>query len=167
MKHFVDVGIDSITYLPHPSDPNRMESVIKYHSSFSLESVRTHSKHFITLWDGYDRSNDRAATECLLSSLERTLYEKIEKKVRDGDTFVIVWMRLMGTIQLTSYEHFENLKKRIKGRRITQYAGQDVSALCKDFKVDANVLTLAGAYKHTLTLNMVKILLEGRGDDKQ
>jgi hypothetical protein len=65
LKHFVDVGIDTITYLPHPSDPDRMESIIKYHASFFLEIVMEHVGNLQPLWDGFDRSNDKAATECL------------------------------------------------------------------------------------------------------
>jgi hypothetical protein len=131
LKHFVDVGIDTITYLPHPSDPDRMESVIKYHASFSLETVTEHVGNLQPLWDGFDRSNDKAATECLLASLETTLYETIEKKVREDDTFTMVWMRFMATIQSTSYDHFETLKTS------EQHQGPQHHAVCGPRRVSS------------------------------
>jgi hypothetical protein len=35
-KHLVKHGLDTITYLPSPSDPNQMMSVVKDYPKFSM-----------------------------------------------------------------------------------------------------------------------------------
>jgi len=92
MKHFKDASMDTITYLPHPKDFQKMVSVITHHSSFSIYCLRTHSADYMNLYDVYDQMNDKAAKECLLVSLANDLGTMVKKKCLDMDTFVIVWM---------------------------------------------------------------------------
>jgi hypothetical protein len=73
-------------------------------------------------------------------------------------------MILLQTIQSTLVEVYELLKKSIKDRKPTQYAGQNLSKLAEDFRDDAKKLTIAGFYDHGLTLTMLKIFLEAGGD---
>jgi hypothetical protein len=47
-----------------------------------------------------------------------------------------------------------------------QYAGQNLSKLAEDFRDDAKKLTIAGFYDQRLTLTMLKIFLEARGDGR-
>jgi hypothetical protein len=75
-------------------------------------------------------------------------------------------MILLQTIQSTSVEVYELLKKSIKDHKPTQYAGQNLSKLVEDFRDDAKKLTIAGFYDHGLTLTMLKIFLEAGGDGR-
>jgi hypothetical protein len=61
-------------------------------------------------------------------------------------------MILLQTIQSTSVEVYELLKKSIKDRKPTQYAGQNLYKLPEDFRDDAKKLTIARFYDHGLTL---------------
>ena len=81
------------------------------------------------LYDQYDDANDRTAITCLLDSLAPGLANTIEKKRLESDSFAVVWMILLQTIQSTSVEVYELLKKSIKDRKPTQYAGQNLSKL--------------------------------------
>jgi len=63
MKHLKDTGMDSITYMPDPEDPNKMISVVVDHSRFTIESVRAHSQVQVPLYDEYDSMNDSAAQD--------------------------------------------------------------------------------------------------------
>jgi len=166
MKHFKDTGMDTITYLPHPKDSTDMVSVITHHSSFSIDSVRDHSAVYKPKYDEYDQMNDNAAKECLLASLEGDLSTTIQKKCLETDSFVIVWMLLLQTCQSTDYEVYNNLKIQIKSRKASQYSGQDLTMLAEDFRDDAKVLSVAGFYDHSLTLDMLKIFLEAGGEGK-
>jgi hypothetical protein len=39
LKKLQDTGLDTITYMPHPKDPNDMVSILQYYSSFTLDTV--------------------------------------------------------------------------------------------------------------------------------
>jgi len=158
--------MDTITYLPHPKDSTDMVSVITHHSSFSIDCVRDHSAVYEPKYDEYDQMNDNAAKECLLLSLESDLSTTIQKKCLETDTFVIIWMLLLQTCQLTDYEVYNNLKIQIKSHKVSQYSGQDLTMLAEDFRDDAKVLLVAGFYDHSLTLDMLKIFLEAGGEGK-
>ena len=120
MDHLTDTGMDSISYLPDPKDATKMISVITSHSRFTISSVRTHSGTLEPLFDDYDRMNDKAAKRFLLDSLSKELGALIKKKTQDDDTFVIVWMLILQSIQSTSIEVFEEIKNRIKSRHPSQ-----------------------------------------------
>ncbi|KAI2499450.1 hypothetical protein MHU86_15034 [Fragilaria crotonensis] len=81
---------------------------------------------------------------------------KIKEKMDDDDSFHVVWLQLIKTIQSTSIERFEDLKAAIKARHPSQYAGENLEALAADYRKDARELTTAGQYDHNLTLTMLK-----------
>jgi hypothetical protein len=164
LKKLQDTGLDTITYMPHPKDPKDMVSVLQYYASFTLDTVREHAKRLVPLYDQYDDANNRTATMCLLDSLAPGLANTIEKKRLESDSFAVMWMILLQTIQSTSVEVYELLKKSIKDRKPKQYAGQNLSKLAEDFRDDAKKLTIARFYDHGLTLTMMKIFLEAGGD---
>jgi hypothetical protein len=143
LKKLQDTGLDTITYMPHPKDPKDMVSILQYYASFTLDTVREHAKRLVPLYDQYDDANDRTAIICLLDSLAPGLANTIEKKCLESDSFAVVWMILLQTIQSTSVEVYELLKKPIKDRKPTQYAGQNLSKLAEDFRDDAKKLTIA------------------------
>jgi hypothetical protein len=104
------------------------------------------------------------AITCRLDSLAPRLANTIEKKHLKSDSFAVVWMILLQTIQSTSVEVYELLKKSIKDHKPTQYAGQNLSKLAEDFRDDAKKLTIARFYDHGVTLAMLKIFLEAGGN---
>jgi hypothetical protein len=118
------------------------------------------------LYDQYDDTNDRMAITCILDSLVPRLANTIKKKHVESDSFAVVWMILLQTIQSTSVEVYELLKKSIKDHKPTQYARQNLSKLAEDFRDDAKKLRIAGFYDHGLTLTMLKIFLEAGGDGR-
>jgi hypothetical protein len=143
-----------------------MISVVKSHPRFTLSSVRVHSKTFKTLFDEYDRMNDKAAKLFLVNSLSTELGALITKKMETDDTFTVVWMLILQSIQSTSIEKYEKIKSRIKARDPSSYAGQNLATLGEHFIDDATLLEIAGQYDHNLTLHMVKIFLTAGGEGK-
>jgi hypothetical protein len=127
-------GMDTIMYMPHPKDPKDMVSVLQYYASFSLDTVQEHAKCLVPLYDQYDNTNDRMAIMCLLDSLVSRLANTIEKKHLELDSFAVVGMILLQTIQSTLVEVYELLKKSIKDCKPTQYEGQNLSKLAEDFR---------------------------------
>ena len=141
-----------------------MVSVVMHHSNFSIQTVREHSKNYTPLYDLYNKANDKAAKECLIASLEAKLSTSVKKTSHDTDSFTVVWMLLLQLVQSSSFEVYDNLKDRIKGHKVMQYHGKDLSLLANDFHNDAKILTVAGFYDHSLMLNMLKTFHDSGGD---
>jgi hypothetical protein len=87
----------------------------------------------------------------------------IKKKTQDDDTFVIVWMLILQSIQSTSIEVFEEIKNRIKARHPSQYCGKNLAKLGEHFVDDARLLESSGQYDHNLMLHMVKMFVQAGG----
>jgi hypothetical protein len=157
-------GLDSITYLPHPTDPNEVLSVITDHGRYSLLEVRDLAKEFTSKWDKYDKQNDFYATSMLLSSLHPDLKADIRRKLSQDDPFTVLWMILIEKIQSTSTNRWALVKKRLEARKVTDYAGQNVEMLAHDFVEDGKELEIVNQYDHNLTKIMLKAFIQAGGD---
>ncbi|KAI2488972.1 hypothetical protein MHU86_25624 [Fragilaria crotonensis] len=127
--HLTDCGMDSIAYLPDPENKLLMTNVVKSHSRYTIQTAKALSAEQLMY-----KSNDRAAVKFVLSSLSPALMSKIQEKTEDSDSFHIVWLQLIKTIQSTSIERFEDLKAAIKARHPSQYAGENLKLLASDFR---------------------------------
>ena len=161
--HLTDCGMDTITYLPDPENKLLMTNVVKSHSRYTVQTAKTLCAPQLALYDKYDKNNDRAAINYVLSSLSPALMSKIKEKTEDTDPFHVIWLQFIKTIQSTSIERFEDLKATIKARHPSQYSGENLESLAADFRRDARELTTAGQYDHNLTLSMLKIFLLAGG----
>ncbi|KAI2508103.1 hypothetical protein MHU86_6276 [Fragilaria crotonensis] len=124
------------------------------------------------LWDGYHRLSPDPESSSVMTNVVRSHSATpsrqqrlsapsrffIKEKMDDDDSFHVVWLQLIKTIQSTSIERFEDLKAAIKARHPSQYAGEN-QALAADYRKDARELTTAGQYDHNLTLTMLKTFL--------
>ena len=140
-----------------------MANVVRSHSRYTVATAKTLSSLQLLRYNKYNKTNDLAATKFLLSSLDPALMSKIKEKTEDDDSFHVVWLQLIKTIQSTSIERFEDLKAAIKARHPSQYAGENLEALAADYRKDARELTTAGQYDHNLTLTMLKTFLLAGG----
>ena len=166
-KHLRDTGMDTIAYLPDPEDPTTMNDVVNNHARYTLDSGRKLSHELLSNYNVYDLTNDRAAKDFLLDSLEPSLRQRVDEKVDDDDSLHVVWLTFIKAIQSTSIERFEELKAKIKRRLPAQYPGENLESLAYDFRKDAKELTTAGQYDHNLTMTMLKIfLLAGGGNNE-
>ena len=161
--HLVVTGMDSIAYLPDPTDKTKVSNVVKSHSRYTVQSAKTLIQGQVELYDKYDKTNDKAARTYLLASLTPLLSNKVSEKLDDADPFPIVWLQFLKAIQSTSIERFEDLKTSIKLRLPSQYPGENLEQLAAQFRKDALELTTAGQYDHNLTLSMMKIFLLAGG----
>ena len=88
---------------------------------------------------------------------------KIKEKTEDNNSFHVVWLLFIKTIQSTLIEHFKHLKAAIKACHQSQYAGENLEAPAADYRKDARELTTAGQYDHNRTLTMLKTFLLAGG----
>lgn len=163
----VDCGLDSVTYVADPIDPDRMSCIIHEHTRFSLERVEAAMATQVKEYDSYDRMNDAEMTHLLMNSLEQDLAKELRDIRHDSDSFPVVWMHLIKFIRSVSIDRYEHLKARIKSRKPSQYPGQDMSQLASAFRLDAKELEIAGQYDHNLTLHMLDAFLEGGGSGNE
>ena len=166
-EHLTDTGMDSIAYLPDPTDGTKMTDVVNSHSRYTVQSAQTLVKAQLVKYDPYDKTNDKAARTYLLASLTATLCSKVKDKLEATDPFPIVWLKFLKSIQSTSIERFEDLKTSIKLRLPSQYSGENLEQLSAQFRRDALELTTAGQYDHNLTLSMMKIFLLAGGSGNE
>jgi hypothetical protein len=70
------------------------------------------------------------------------------RKLDDSDSFPVVWLQFLKSIQPTSIEMFKDLKAIIKVRLPSQYSGENLEQLAAHFRKDASELTTANQYDH-------------------
>jgi hypothetical protein len=167
LEKLEDCGMDTIAYLPAPDDPTQMISVVSNHSRFTLEWATNASEPLQTQFDDYDKANDKSAKVFLLDSLSKDLKEHLKLSLEPTFPFVVVWMRLVRLVTSTSVVKWETIKTSIRARLPSQYPGEDIILLSRDFQKDALQLTVAGHYDHHLTSDMLRIFLLSGGQSTQ
>ena len=92
-KHLTSHGLDTISYLRDPIDSSKVLDVIRNHARFSsnLKNAKVLSTIFSERFDEQDQSNDSAAKAFLLDSLEFKFSQVLERKIKDDDSFAMVW----------------------------------------------------------------------------
>ena len=159
--------MDTIAYLPSTKDPQEMVSIVQYYSQYSLNTTREHYKAAKAKFDHYDVNNDAAARDFLLDSLEPKLCDMVSKKLKDNDSFLVTWLQLIKSIQMTNTKHYETLKEQGKACCPSQNPGQNVTTLASTFHAYAHELNNAYAYDHNLTLMMLETFLLAGGNDNE
>ena len=162
---FEEIGVDTITYLPDPADPENTMSVLSDHAKLTKDEGIALSKTISSKFDSLDWENNGAATSVLLNSLDTKLYEKLIKNRNPDDTFVITWYRLVDLLYPHSISTFEEYKNVIRKRLATDYAGQDIEELCSDFENDAKKCSYH--YDDELTMVMLETIMTAGGDSNE
>jgi hypothetical protein len=163
-NHLVDTaGMDSIAFVPDPTNNAKMTNVVKSHARYTVQSAQQLIEKQLENYDKYDKTTDKAARTYLLASLTPLLSNKIVKELDDSNPFPIVWLQFLKAFQSTSIEGFEDQKLSIKLHLPSQYPGENLEQLAAQFRKDALELTTAGQYDHNLTLSMMKVFLLARG----
>ena len=159
--------MDTIAYLPSTKDPQEMVSIVQYYSQYSLKTTREHYKATKAKFDHYNVNNDVATCDFLLDLLEPKLRDMVSEKLEDNDGFLVTWLQLIMSIQMTNIEHYETLKEQVKACRPSQFPGQNVTTLASTFCIYARELNNAYAYDHNLTLTMLETFLLAGGNDNK
>ena len=120
--HLTDTGMDSIAYLPDPTDEGKMTNVVnKSHAPrYTVQSAQALIQKQLAMYDKYDKTNDKAARAYLLATLAVTLGNKVAEKLEDSDPFPILWLQFLIAIQSTSIKQFEDFTSSIKLRLPSQ-----------------------------------------------
>ena len=110
-----------------------MYNVVEDYPCFSLDIARILVKTQLAQYDEYDFSNDQCARELLCNSISQDLLVDLCSRIKDDDPFPMVWMILLGIIRPCGVTRFETLKESIRSRSISQYPGENITLLVKDY----------------------------------
>ena len=162
-----DCGLDTIAYVADPVDAARMTNIVKEHTRFTLESVKTKIAPQLQLYDSYDTTNDSTASKMLLASLATEFHETIFQLIDDSTPFPVVWMEVVHAKRSVSIERYDQLALQIKQQHPSMYAAENMEKMCQVYRKLAQELSTAGQYDHNLTLRMVKTALLAGGKDNE
>ena len=133
-----------------------------YRFSGNLKTTKVAADLFYNRYDKHDLSNDAAAKTFLLDSLEDKFAQVVWRKVKEDDSFPMVWLKLIQLAIAPSLDRWDIIKDKIKSALPTDYPGQNVRSLCQDFGDWGKALQQGGQYDHSLTRVMVKNVLKSK-----
>ena len=120
-KHFTKNGLDTITYIPDPTDGTKVVSVIESHSLFDKKTGTNHAQSVMdTYYDAYDMANVEDAKDFLISSVDDDLEQQIVENCEPDDSFVTYWLQLIHIIKSSSVERYDKIKECIKTCNLSQ-----------------------------------------------
>ena len=157
--------MDTFAYLPSTKDPQQIVNIVQYYSQYSLKTTREHYKAAKVKFDHYNVNMNAAAHDFLLDLLEPKLCDMVSGKLKDYDGFLVTWLQLIKSIQMTNIKNFKSLKEQVKACCPSQFPGQNVTTLVSTFRVYAHEVINAYAYDHNLTLTMLKTFLLAGGNE--
>ena len=160
----VDCGLDIIVYVQDLVEDYKMTNVVLDHVHFMLDSIKIQMKAQEAKYDSYDLANDKTAKEFVLSSLSTDFHQAIGDVMCKEDPFLVLWICIIEKIQSTSVEHFDDIKETIKHLKPSGYAGEILETMMRDYRELAWELTTPGQYDHSLTLMIVKSILDAGGN---
>ena len=167
LKHFERYGMDTITYVEDPAAAQLMVTIIKHHTKFTEETAKAAVNQVKALYDMYDKANIEDAKIFVENSLEKGLAKELEQVSEGVDDFIEYWMLLMELVRAPTTDHFEKVKARMRSRKIQNYAGEDVVAMCNDLTTDYDELHDASMYDQQISLVVLKSIMEGGGKDNE
>ena len=167
-EHFIEHGLDTTTYLMDPTKKKSVVSVLDNHALFNMKDGVEEANDWRTNeFDEYLLGADRDGKKFLLNSLDPYLETQLRAKVRDDDCFTAYWLRLIHIIKSVSVDRFEKIKDRIKSRKLSDYASEDIEQLATDYLKDFKELESAGMYDHNLTMKMLNTIMTAGGDSQE
>ena len=161
--HLQDCGMDTIACVSDPADGTMMRSIVTDHSRHTKDLAKASSDLVVVKFDAADKQNAKGAKAFLLDSLEENLHEKLQERIKEDDSFVIVWMTLIERIQSTSLERFESLKKTIRDRLPSNCPGKNLDLMASDMRRDLRILEKAGQLDCALTHRMIQSFMTAGG----
>ena len=157
--HMKEYGLDTVGYLNNPHTTNEMISVVENHARFTgdLGKAITQSLANKANFDSWDDKHDQEAIKHLLASLDEDILDGLNPYLRrETDTFAVTWLRLVHYLVTTTSSTYDKLKEKIRILRPSNFEGQNIELLSKQFMSIAKELTNAGYYEHSLSTNMIE-----------
>jgi len=89
MEHLEDHGLDTVSYVPDPSNPKEVVSVITDHGRFNLEEGSELANDImITYFDDFDLNNVKDAKKLIYNSVDEDLKKQLNENCPKDTSFV-------------------------------------------------------------------------------
>ena len=162
--HLITHGMDTIAYLQDSTDSSKVINVIDNLSRFTadLKTTKKAADIFYNKFDKHDLSNDSAAKAFLLDSLKDKFATIVIRKIKEEDSFAMVWLKMIKLVVAPSLDRWDIIKDKIKAASPIDYPGQNIRFLCQDYEDWAKTLQQGGQDDHALTRTMVKNVLKSK-----
>ena len=156
-KHLVTYGLDTIAYLPDPSNNNKVANVVIDYPLFvgNLINSLKLAKDTQAKYDEMDNFNFGAATAFLTKSLEDKFSRRLDLHVEPEDSFATTWLRLMKLITSVGPRHYDRLKERVRTCNPTKYEHENITLMAEDIGISIGELESANQYEPALTQSML------------
>jgi hypothetical protein len=157
MDHLETNGMDSITYLLEPSSGERV-SVVENFPRFANHAVDKLHEQDDAKWDEHDLTNDLAAREYLLNSLEAKFKASLQLKIPKNSAFVVYWMTVVKMVRSSALDVYDKIKNKIRERKPSDYnPGENIERMTTDIRADCETLEKANQFDPSL----LSAILEG------
>ena len=166
--HLVKYGLDTMAYLPDPSELKTVLPVVTHHARFTgdINKATTSSINLQKKFDLWDMKHDNEAKSFLLDSIDDDILRGLEPFQKTEDTFAITWLKLVHYLVTTTAKTYDDMKAKLRSKRPQQYSGQNIEQMSSELMIIAKELDNAGYYAHSLTLNIVDSFLNASQDQQ-
>ena len=163
MKHLVKNGLDTVSYVQNPRDPNKVVSMVDQHSLFSREQGIAAGEAVEMHYNAYGHSNSENAATFLLNSIDASLVTQVEEGCGPTDNFVTHWMHLMHATRSVSLDRFNAIKVRFTKRDVRQFEGENIAAAATEYLQDYKELHSAAEFDFNLLSALLEALCREAG----
>ena len=140
-KKMEEHGLDTITYLLHPSvdasavtNTTSVCSMVTHHLWLTMDKVSEATKAQSAKYDKYDQANNMDAKDLLHKSIDADIQDEINLVKEEKTTFVEQWMEVISIIRLPTVNKFEAMKKSIRTPRIDTHQGHNIVKISIDYQ---------------------------------
>ena len=162
-KHLISNGMDTVSYLPSPTDSTQMLSVLENYAHFitDLTKSSTLATSIQSKFDNWDSLNNESAYNFLVNSLDPELLSTLEEThFHIGESFSMTWIRMMKYIITTSTDHFKILIDEIKAMTPLTYPSQNIETMAEDMSKKLKELTDGGYYDPELIVDVISCFMK-------
>ncbi|KAL7562851.1 hypothetical protein ACA910_002468 [Epithemia clementina (nom. ined.)] len=118
----------------------------------------------LPLYDEYNKGNDDACIQCLLSSLDVKLKEELMAETTLDDSFCEIWIELNQIVWSTSVTCFATLRNNICDRDPAKFGPQNIVDMANAHLSDARELQKARQYNpNPTTIYLINFFLHSDG----
>lgn len=162
-KHLTSNGMDTVSYLPSPTDPTKMLSVLENHAHFITDLTKSSNiaTSIQSKFDNWDSLNNESAYKFLVNSLDPDLLSTLEEThFHIGESFAMTWIRMFKYIITTSTDHFKILIDEIKAMTPLTYPSQNIEKMAEEMSKKLKELTDGGYYDPELIVDVISCFMK-------
>ena len=87
-------------------------------------------------FDKYSRANSKDAITLLYNLIDDELEQQLYESTDPEDSFATHWLNLMYIVRLVLADQYSKLKDRLKARRVSDYALENIEQMATDYLND-------------------------------